>query len=151
MKKHFTATAVVHRENGDVLLLFHRKLNCWLCPGGHVEADELPHQAVLREIREETGLQATLLSQPVDWVQPDDHAQVLPQPMCMLAENIPDKQDGLHIHIDFVYRALVSGQPVLNERESKQIRFFSPQEIESLELIPNVRSVIRQSLRQAAG
>lgn len=30
----------------------------WTLPGGGVEADETPHQAVVREVKEETGLEA---------------------------------------------------------------------------------------------
>ena len=146
MIRHFTATAVVHREsNGDVLMVFHRKLNCWLCPGGHIEENELPDAAVLREIEEETGLRARLLSQPVPFVVTDAHASPLCQPLCVLAEQIPDPDGGAHIHIDSVYRATVEGTPVLNERESREIRFFSMQEVEKLEMYENVRSVIRQS------
>jgi len=147
MIRHFTATAVVHRENGDVLLLFHRKLNCWLPPGGHAEQDELPHEAALREIREETGLEAQLLSAPSGWVVQDEHTAALPNPLCILAENIPDRKIGLHVHIDLVYRAQVSGEPVLNAQEAREVRFFTPEEVKKLELYPNVRSVIEESLR----
>ena len=53
--RHFTATGfVVHR--GRVALHWHPKVKAWLPPGGHIEANEDPVQAVLREIEEETGL-----------------------------------------------------------------------------------------------
>ena len=146
MHKHFTATSVVHRKNGDVLMVFHRKLNCWLCPGGHIEEDERPDEAALREIFEETGLRAKLISAEKPWVQEDEHAVQLCQPMCILEERIPDREMGFHAHLDFVYRAIVEGEPVLNERESTDIRFFSPEMIEQTPMYDNVRSVIRRSV-----
>jgi 8-oxo-dGTP pyrophosphatase MutT (NUDIX family) len=56
---HVTASAVVAHASGDprFLLVFHRKLNRWLQPGGHVEPDDaMVFDAALREALEETGL-----------------------------------------------------------------------------------------------
>jgi 8-oxo-dGTP diphosphatase len=39
-----------------VLLVHHKKLNKWICPGGHVELDEDPETALFREMEEEAGL-----------------------------------------------------------------------------------------------
>lgn len=146
VEKHFTATAVVHRDNGDVLLVYHKKLQCWLCPGGHIDDNETPDEAVLREIHEETGLEATLLATEACWVREDDHARCLARPLCILEEYIPDGQGKIHAHIDLVYRALANGVPVQNEQENEQVRFFTPEEIEALALYENVRSVIEKSI-----
>lgn len=57
--RHFTvAVFVVH--DGRVLLIYHRRYGRWLPPGGHVEADETPDEAAVREVREETGLTVVL-------------------------------------------------------------------------------------------
>jgi 8-oxo-dGTP pyrophosphatase MutT (NUDIX family) len=55
---HVTASAVVARPAGDgFLLVFHRKLDRWLQPGGHVEPDDASvFAAAVREAREETGV-----------------------------------------------------------------------------------------------
>ena len=55
---HVTASAVVSRPTGDpFLLVFHRKLDRWLQPGGHVEPEDVSvFAAALREAREETGI-----------------------------------------------------------------------------------------------
>lgn len=39
-----------------LLLIHHRKLNKWICPGGHVERGESLLSAARRECEEETGL-----------------------------------------------------------------------------------------------
>jgi 8-oxo-dGTP pyrophosphatase MutT (NUDIX family) len=43
---------------GCLLLGDHRKSGLWLPPGGHVEDGEDPRQAVIREAREELGIEA---------------------------------------------------------------------------------------------
>lgn len=50
-------TAVVVSEEGDVLL--HRRADDgrWCTPGGILEPEEEPARAVVREVREETGLE----------------------------------------------------------------------------------------------
>jgi len=55
---HVTASCFVTDDAGErVLLLHHRRLDRWLQMGGHVERDEMPIVAALREAREECGLE----------------------------------------------------------------------------------------------
>jgi 8-oxo-dGTP pyrophosphatase MutT (NUDIX family) len=48
----------VDRERGCVLLTHHRKLDKWLQPGGHADGDPDILRVALREVREESGLEA---------------------------------------------------------------------------------------------
>ena len=52
--RDFVATGIVAIED-RVVLVFHKKLRRWLPPGGHIDAPELPDQAAIREVKEETG------------------------------------------------------------------------------------------------
>jgi 8-oxo-dGTP pyrophosphatase MutT (NUDIX family) len=53
------------RERGWLTaLVWHPRLGCWLPAGGHVEPDETPAQAGIREVMEETGLDVTLVPRP---------------------------------------------------------------------------------------
>ncbi len=61
-KIDFTVAIFVVEKN-RVLLIHHRKLDKWLPLGGHVELDEDPEQAALREAREESGLEVELLGE----------------------------------------------------------------------------------------
>jgi len=49
------AIFIVHEEK--ILLIHHRKLDKWLPLGGHIELDEDPEQAALREAHEELGIE----------------------------------------------------------------------------------------------
>lgn len=99
MIRHFTATAIV-LDNNQVLLLKHRKLGWWLPPGGHIETNEDPVQAVRREVREEVGLEVDIVT-----TQPFRHPDVgvVEPPFTILVEDIADPEIGDHQHIDLIY------------------------------------------------
>lgn len=63
--RHLTASMVVFDLNtGAVLLVHHNATGKWVFPGGHVDADETPSEAALREVFEETGVRATITAPP---------------------------------------------------------------------------------------
>jgi len=99
MRRHFTATGLVVRD-GKTLLHWHRKLQQWMPPGGHLLPDEDPVTGVLREVQEETGLEAELLpgGQPFDFAYP----RQLPAPYTILVERSPEPGEP-HQHIDLIY------------------------------------------------
>ena len=49
---------VVDPISNEFLLVDHKKANLWLPPGGHVEPNEHPKEAVKREAKEELGIEA---------------------------------------------------------------------------------------------
>jgi 8-oxo-dGTP pyrophosphatase MutT (NUDIX family) len=99
VRRHFTATGfVVHGDR--TLLHWHRRLQQWMPPGGHIEPDEDPVQAVLREIREETGVSAEVI--PSVPVLPFNAPGQVQPPYTILVEDIPGP-DEPHQHIDLIY------------------------------------------------
>ncbi len=108
MRRHFTATGFVV-QTSRTLLHWHKRLQQWMPPGGHVEPDEDPVQAVLREIREETGSAAEVI--PSVPTLPFTGPSQLPPPYTILVEDIPEPGDT-HQHIDFIYFcSLADGAP----------------------------------------
>ncbi|MGD9934753.1 MAG: NUDIX hydrolase [Dehalococcoidia bacterium] len=101
MRRHFTVTGFVSAD-GKTALHWH-KFGMWLPPGGHIEADEDPVQAVLREVREETGLDVEIVPAglPFQYGEPPQ----LPPPAAIGVYDIAS--DGSlkepHQHIDLVY------------------------------------------------
>lgn len=131
--RHFTATTfVVHKDK--TLLHLHRNLKMWLPPGGHIDRDELPHIAALREVKEETGLDVTLVhDEPAIH---SENATEIPGPRHLLLENI----NPYHQHIDMIYFATAdSFEAVPDEGESLEVRWFSAQELEGEEVENDIR------------
>lgn len=83
---------------GRVLLHLHPKLGLWLPPGGHVEPNELPDDAAVRETLEETGVVVELVGErAIDAPGP----RQLIRPRGVQLERIAEG----HEHIDLVYLA----------------------------------------------
>ncbi|MEM8534355.1 MAG: NUDIX domain-containing protein [Chloroflexota bacterium] len=136
--RDFAATTfIVHKH--CTLLLLHRKLNIWVPPGGHIDPHELPHEAAVREVCEETGLEVELLAKS-DWL---GTVQVLPQPHCILLENISDN----HQHIDFIYFGYVSGgQLSYEKREAQEARWYSWDDLANPEIAEDMRVLGRRAI-----
>lgn len=112
--RHFTVTGFVSRR-GATALHWHR-LGMWLPPGGHVEPNEDPVQAVLREVHEETGLRVEIIPTGPRFAY--SSPPQLPAPAAMAVYDIPrdGQHPGPHQHIDLIYftRAL-EADPALPE------------------------------------
>ena len=98
MERHFTVSGFLSHE-GRTALHWHR-LGLWLPPGGHIQPDEDPIEAVVREIEEETGLAATVV--PTTRLYPHELPRQLPPPVTIGVYDI-DEPGSPHQHIDFVY------------------------------------------------
>lgn len=98
-KKCLTAAGVLIYED-KVLLVKHKKVGFWLCPGGHLEADELPHQAAEREFWEETGIK--VIAKPFGNMDGSDEVETVPSPF----------SNDLHWVCQDNYEHRVNGKPL---------------------------------------
>lgn len=111
MIRHFTATGFVVHE-GCVALHWHPKVGAWLPPGGHIEQNEDPVEAVLREVLEETDIEVEVVSDPTPLGL--DYPEEVSPPYTIMVEDIQDPVDGFHHHIDMIYFCRpVEASPVL--------------------------------------
>ena len=146
IQNHFTATGIVFNSKNEILMIHHNKLQVWLPPGGHIDENELPDDAVLREIYEETGIQAKIIPNCISLNLSSNHCQELATPFAILLEDI--EMNGLHNHIDMVYlcRALNENLVPL-ESEVNAIGWFTYEEITKLKTFDNVIKTIAKAMK----
>lgn len=145
MEKHFTATAyIISRINGRVKVLLHRhkKHSLWLPIGGHIEKNETPIQAVLREVKEETGLEIIL---PKRKLLKTNVVEELICPVTILVEKLkPYKKEPAHDHIDLIYFALCKNPGVAKMPEEHG--WFSDRELIKLPLTKEVKTLAKKAI-----
>lgn len=102
-----TGSAIVLDATGAVLLHRHVRLDRWLQPGGHVERDELVHEAARRETLEETGVVTR---------HPDDRPT-------LLHVDVHEGPLG-HVHLDV--RWLLEAEPATTVPPLPDAAFLAP-------------------------
>jgi 8-oxo-dGTP diphosphatase len=147
--RHFTASGVVLSEDfGHVLLIEHRKLGCWLYPGGHIDANEDPAQAVLREVAEETGLTCQILAED-RFSHPAVTVLAAPFTIC-LQDIAGDATSEPHQHIDMVYALrAVGGLAAPQAGEVARCAWTPLGEVARLDTPPELPELIEQAARYA--
>lgn len=138
------ATFVV--ANDSVLLLWHRKLQMWLPPGGHIEPHELPDSAAVREVKEEAGLDVVLVG---DHGVPIGHPVQLVRPVGIQLEDISPG----HQHIDLIYFARprdVSSINVVGNAESEAIGWFKLEDMRGQGVSKEVRLWAERAIQTLA-
>ncbi|MCC5948646.1 MAG: NUDIX domain-containing protein [Nitriliruptoraceae bacterium] len=108
---HLTGSAVVVDRTGRVLLHRHKRLGIWLQPGGHLDADEQPWEAAVRETHEETGTDP-------------HHVDDAPR---LLHVDVHEGPRG-HVHLDLRYLLTADADAPLRPAagESPEVDWFTP-------------------------
>lgn len=144
MHRDYTATVFVIADE-RVLLLWHKKMERWMPPGGHLEPGEAPWEGAVREVKEETGLEVDL-GPHTEIAVPNAHS--FPAPLTCLLEEIPETPyNPPHQHVDFIYVGRpVGGELKENPNESDGLRWFSRDEVKALcperEILPDAKQLI---------
>ena len=99
------AQAVIRSERG-VLLTVRRDLRGWELPGGNRDPGESPEDALVREVREETGLDVVIERHVGDYVR-----------------------TGFRPHTAAVFECRVSGGTLRPSDETPLVRWFDPAEL----------------------
>jgi ADP-ribose pyrophosphatase YjhB (NUDIX family) len=140
MNRHFTvAVFIVHQ--GKTLLHLHKKLGMWLPVGGHVDPNESPCEAAIRETKEEAGIDIELYDPRRPKFENVKNVRPLVPPMHAQNEVLgPD-----HEHIDYIFYARASTfelKPL--EGEAMEIGWYTREEMEKMPLVEDVREYARE-------
>lgn len=118
MKKPTAVAAIAALRDGKLLMGRRSDDDTWCCPGGHVEENERPHAAAVRELLEETGLTA-------EWLRP------------LARETVKDGEIVVH-----AFEAEVDGEPSAEndpDEEFIEFRWVDPSALPS-DIVSNLHN-----------
>ncbi|MBR3198685.1 MAG: NUDIX domain-containing protein [Bacilli bacterium] len=142
--KHYCASAfVINPENKTLLLVKHSDYDKWVQPGGHIEDEENPEEAAIREVYEETGIKITLKGE--HFPREDD----LIRPLGIQCNR---KKDGTRF-IDIIYWGVPNNvdAELHKNNESIEIGWFTRAELDRLPIFPDVKITMDYILRTYLG
>lgn len=142
-----TSIYIVH--DGKVLLHVHKKLGIWLPPGGHIELDEDPNEAALREAKEETGLDIELIGEGKKYEAPSKSRDLI-SPRFLNRHFFDDTRT--HEHVDLCYLARARSGEARHEVEGGKIKWFSKEDLESgeYEIFPDIKHHALTALKEVS-
>lgn len=132
---------------GQVLLHDHPKLRLWLPPGGHVEANELPDDAAVREVLEESGVAVRLVGEP-PLAAPGPRQLIRPRGVQL------EVIEPGHEHIDLIYWARplpgYDGRLARESAEAAPFGWYDERGAANLPLTPEMVAWVRLALSELA-
>jgi 8-oxo-dGTP diphosphatase len=143
--RHFTASAVVFDDTDRVLLVHHNKIGLWLYPGGHIDPNEDPAQAAIREVREEAGIDVEIIAE-----ERFRHPAVgaIPPPFTIITMPVTDRKIGAHHHIDMVYVCCALSNEVTHQPEEVGgCTWVAVADIATLDTPPELPTLIAEAFK----
>ncbi|MEK7608235.1 MAG: NUDIX domain-containing protein [Patescibacteria group bacterium] len=112
--------------NNTVLLRKHDKYKLWLSVGGHIELDEDPNQAAVREVKEEVSLDIEIAGTKLKFNE-DNYEELLP-PRFLNRHRINES----HEHVTMVYFAKTETDRIVqgSDEASESLRWFTAKELD---------------------
>lgn len=143
-KIDFTVEVFIVHKN-KVLLRMHDKFKYWLSVGGHIELDEDPLEAAVREVKEEVGLDVEIagIAELVD----DPNFKALIPPRFLGRHPVNDT----HEHVAFTYFATSETDEIKDSRhdhEKADTIWCSMGDLQKMDLVPNVRFYAKEALKE---
>jgi 8-oxo-dGTP pyrophosphatase MutT (NUDIX family) len=135
--------AIVNRKR--VLLRYHDKYAKWLFPGGHIEQHEDPNEAVIREAKEEVGLDITLAGGTYCARVSDGNGGLVRPEGELIAPRFLNRHriNDSHEHVSLIYLATSQSDEVKpsGSDRSDRWRWFTREELDDAQygLDPTIR------------
>ena len=133
---------VVHKDK--VLLRLHDKYKIWLSIGGHVELNEDPNQAALREVKEEVGLEVKLYDENQIFKHEERGNKQLIPPIALGRHDI----NPTHEHVVHIYFATSDTDTVIPEKVDDQWRWVTKSEINQMDLRAEIAFYAKEALNR---
>lgn len=128
-----SVTALIFDEEGRVLLLKHSNGGVWVAPGGSIDPDESPQEAVIREVWEETELRVEPVALCGVFGGPDFRVRY-------------DNGDEVAYVMAVFECEVVSGTPRADGDETLEARYFAKEDLADLNLARWARTVLAEMI-----
>lgn len=127
-----SVTAVIVNDQGELLLIHKTDNDLWALPGGGHEAGESISDTVVREVKEETGVDVEVI----------DLVGLYTDPRHVMAYDDGEVRQQFSI----CFRARPKGGSLRTSSESKAVRWVAPEDLERLNIHPSMMLRIRHGL-----
>ena len=136
MKTDLVVAGYIFNKN-KVLLIHHKKLDLWLPVGGHIQKNETPDDALLREIKEEVGLEAEIINNN----KLRRAGNVKKNLAIQFNINLHSVGDHDHCCFFYVCKAIDAGKLKINHDELKNYEWFSKDDLNQAHVPADVRAM----------
>ena len=131
LERQYCASAyTIDFESKKILLMYNKKLNKWLQPGGHIEGKETPEETAIRETYEETGIKIKIIGPSFD------NKKFQP----IATERYVNKVGDM---IDIQFVAIPETKNLVNDENNKTVWFS----IENLDNEENISDEIKNKVK----
>ena len=135
MNRQYCASSYcIDFDSAKILLMYNKKLNKWLQPGGHINDSELEHpiNAAIREVYEETGIKIKVIGPSFDGVT------IEPIAVSHYKNKVGDMIDIQYLSIPLT--------TTLNNFENNKVDWFSIDELDNNEEVEHEIKIKVKSL-----
>ena len=131
---HTSVGAIIKNKNGKILMIDRAAFPFgWACPAGHVDENETPKQAIVREIKEEVNL--VIRHAAANGVHANENNNVNYKLLIHEYVDWNECAKGVKGHDWYVYEIKEwSGRMQRSKRETKGVGWFNVEEIKKLDL-----------------
>lgn len=119
----YCASAFVINKDNKILLIWHKKFNKYIQPGGHINEGESPIDAAIREVLEETHINIKIV---------DD------KPFC-----IGDYYNNVGHQIDYQFIAFAENEKIRKNDESFKAGWFSLDELDTIDVVDDLKEKVK--------
>jgi len=116
---HFSVGVVIEREGKYLLLDRMQEPFGFAAPAGHIDEGETPAEALIREVKEETGLEVIKYDSAIEEFN---------------ATNACSR--GVTGHYWYVFYVKADGEPKMNLEEMKSLGWYTKDQLKELTLEP---------------
>jgi 8-oxo-dGTP pyrophosphatase MutT (NUDIX family) len=135
-----TTNSFIFYEN-KLLVVYHKKLGIWLHPGGHVGENESFLEALIREIKEEVGLDVEIISNKKFKTNKYEHVKEEPTPF-----RVSVSVNKSAIRLDYVAKTNTN-KITLQEQELLDYKWINEEEINELNTTPLFKEIAHEAFK----